>query len=211
MAATAPGEIVSTALQPGVDPIAEAARQGSVLLVVRLSNIDLEAKNTPPMTAPNPYCAPPAAAHPQMGPGAVGGVMVPYGMQNSGQAVIMGRGLQPLQMTPQGLMPMHDNNSGGQFLPPSLPAAPAGPAVPTSSASPYAPATPSASLSNYSPASVQQASLAAQAANAPSQPTDSTATASTPKPGFFQRLFGSKKDTSDMTSSNSATTSASQQ
>jgi len=175
LAATAPGEIVSTALAPGVDPVAEAATHGSILLIVRLGNIDLEAKNTPPMNAPNPYCAPPAAQqHAGMPPpGARSGIMVPYGMQNSGQPLIMGPGLQPLQMTPQGPVPMGDNH-GGQFLPPSMPTPPAGPAAqaPTSS-------------------EVQQ--------------TSGTITSDTgdkkSKPSFLRRLFGSKTDTQSASSS----------
>ncbi len=37
------GEVVSTRLEPGVDPVAEARRRGTILLVLRLGNIDLEA------------------------------------------------------------------------------------------------------------------------------------------------------------------------
>ncbi len=47
-------EIVSTRLEPGVDPIQEACKRGSILLIVRLGNIDLEAPNTPAMDAPGP-------------------------------------------------------------------------------------------------------------------------------------------------------------
>lgn len=61
LAATGPDEVVSSRLDPGVDPIIEAKRRGSILLVVRLGNIDLEAPNTPAMDAPNPF-APHAAA-----------------------------------------------------------------------------------------------------------------------------------------------------
>lgn len=53
-------EVVSTKLEPGVDPIHEAQRRGSVLLIVRMGNIDLEAPNTPGMDAPNPYLGRPA-------------------------------------------------------------------------------------------------------------------------------------------------------
>lgn len=52
LAATGPDEIVSSRLEPGVDPVAEATRRGSVLAILRLGNIDLEAQNTPAMTAP---------------------------------------------------------------------------------------------------------------------------------------------------------------
>ena len=70
LAATGTDEVISSRLEPGVDPIAEAHRRGSILLVVRLGNIDLEAPNTPAMDAPNPYAprpqmpAPPAGAAP---------------------------------------------------------------------------------------------------------------------------------------------------
>jgi RNA polymerase sigma factor (sigma-70 family) len=40
-------EVVSTRLEPGVDPVAEARRRGSILAVVRLGNIDLEDKSPP--------------------------------------------------------------------------------------------------------------------------------------------------------------------
>jgi hypothetical protein len=50
-------EIVSSRLEPGVDPIAEAHKRGCILLVVRLGNIDLEAPNTPAMDAPAPWAS----------------------------------------------------------------------------------------------------------------------------------------------------------
>jgi len=45
-------EIVSTRLEPGIDPIAEANRRGTILAVIRIGNIDLEDQNTPAMNAP---------------------------------------------------------------------------------------------------------------------------------------------------------------
>ncbi|MBX9579908.1 MAG: hypothetical protein K2X87_06325, partial [Gemmataceae bacterium] len=47
-----PAEIVSTRLEPGADPVAEAQRRGSILAVIRLGNIDLENRASPAMTAP---------------------------------------------------------------------------------------------------------------------------------------------------------------
>jgi hypothetical protein len=47
-----PNELVSTRLEPGADPIAEACRRGHILAIVRLGNIDLELQNSPPMDAP---------------------------------------------------------------------------------------------------------------------------------------------------------------
>jgi hypothetical protein len=67
-------EVVSSRLDPGVDPIAEACRRGSILLVVRLGNIDLEAANTPPMDAPAPWCAAPPPPGPQGPPMGLAGM-----------------------------------------------------------------------------------------------------------------------------------------
>jgi hypothetical protein len=67
VATTGPDEVVSTRLEPGADPIAEACKRGSILVVVRVGNIDLEAPNTPAMDAqPNNggMCGP-------VGPGAM--------------------------------------------------------------------------------------------------------------------------------------------
>jgi hypothetical protein len=45
-------EIVSTRLEPGTDPVAEAGRRGTVLAVIRVGNIDLEDPTTPAMDMP---------------------------------------------------------------------------------------------------------------------------------------------------------------
>src|SRR5262249_23494190 len=55
LAAVGPEEIISSRLEPGADPIAEAHRRGNILLVIRLGNIDLELANSPPMDAPSPF------------------------------------------------------------------------------------------------------------------------------------------------------------
>jgi hypothetical protein len=47
-----PAEIVSTRLEPGADPVAEAQRRGSILAIIRLGNIDLENRASPAMNAP---------------------------------------------------------------------------------------------------------------------------------------------------------------
>jgi hypothetical protein len=44
-------ELVSTRLEPGADPVAEAQRRGTVLAIIRMGNIDLENKNSPAMNA----------------------------------------------------------------------------------------------------------------------------------------------------------------
>ena len=45
-------EIVSTRLEAGVDPVAEANRRGTILAVIRIGNIDLEDPTTPAVDAP---------------------------------------------------------------------------------------------------------------------------------------------------------------
>lgn len=52
LTAAGPDEVVSSRLEPGVDPVAEAMRRGSVLAILRIGNIDLEAPNTPAMDSP---------------------------------------------------------------------------------------------------------------------------------------------------------------
>jgi hypothetical protein len=47
-------EVVSTRLEPGADPVAEAQRRGTILAVIRMGNIDLENRVSPAMTAPPP-------------------------------------------------------------------------------------------------------------------------------------------------------------
>lgn len=68
-AVAGPAEVISTRLEPGVDPINEARRRGEILLIVRLGNIDLEAKGTPAIDAPSPFAGPrPGMMPPQGGP-----------------------------------------------------------------------------------------------------------------------------------------------
>jgi len=64
VAGTGTDEILSTRLDPGADPIQEALRRGSILVVLRMGNVDQEAPNTPPLNAPGPHATMP---NPQMG------------------------------------------------------------------------------------------------------------------------------------------------
>ncbi len=81
LAATGPDEVVSSRLEPGVDPIIEAKRRGSILAIVRLGNIDLEAPNTPAMDAPPPgYGQAPAMNAMPMPPGMLPGMPMRLGM-----------------------------------------------------------------------------------------------------------------------------------
>src|SRR5262249_43775297 len=69
--------LVSTRLDPGVDPVVEANRRGSILAVIRMGSVDLELSNSPPLLptgAPLPPVPPgmmmgPMGPGPMMGPG----------------------------------------------------------------------------------------------------------------------------------------------
>jgi len=97
VAAAGPDEVVSTRLDPGVDPVAEARRRGSILLVVRLGNIDLEALNTPSMEAPNPYMTPPAPRQVLPPANAKPMTMLPRGTIMAPQGTMAS---QPMTMSP---------------------------------------------------------------------------------------------------------------
>src|SRR5207237_10478868 len=68
VAGTGTDEILSTRLDPGADPIQEALRRGSILVVVRMGNVDQEAPNTPPLNAPGQHAGLPGAGLPGGGP-----------------------------------------------------------------------------------------------------------------------------------------------
>jgi hypothetical protein len=105
LATTGPDEVVSTRLDPGVDPLQEAQRRGSVLLIVRMGNIDLEAPNTPGMDVGNPYLR---------GPGMMPGG--PVGPPPAGPKLIPPATLPPNVIPPK--------PAGTGTLPPITPLAP---------------------------------------------------------------------------------------
>jgi hypothetical protein len=57
-AVAGPAEVISTRLEPGMDPIVEARKRGEILAIIRLGNIDLDVKGSPPLDAPNPFAGP---------------------------------------------------------------------------------------------------------------------------------------------------------
>lgn len=59
--------LVSTRLDPGMDPVQEANRRGAILAVLRIGSVDLEMPHSPQLFAPLPL--PPTAAMPNMPPG----------------------------------------------------------------------------------------------------------------------------------------------
>jgi hypothetical protein len=125
LATTGLGEVVSTQLLPGMDPIAEAQRRGSILLVIRLGNIDLEAPNTPAMDAPPPpgsrpaFCPPPGPGPMGMQPFMPSGPsrMIPYGAVPNPNA----RPPANYQAGPQPQQQQQGGNPNPQAMMPALP------------------------------------------------------------------------------------------
>jgi hypothetical protein len=66
--------LVSTRLEPGVDPILEADKRGTILLIVRVGAIDLEMQNAGVITGP--VMGGPVMGGPVMGSPVVGGTVV---------------------------------------------------------------------------------------------------------------------------------------
>lgn len=123
-------EILSTRLEPGADPIQEALRRGSILLILRMGNVDQEAPNTPPLSAPVQGAPQPS---PAFGPqfSAPPGFQVPYGM--------LPPGARPGIPAPPGAFPPPGSFApGGSSLPPGSSASPA-PSIPPPNANPLIP------------------------------------------------------------------------
>jgi hypothetical protein len=161
LATTGPSEVVSSRLEPGVDPVAEACRRGSILAVVRLGNIDLNLPHSPSMDQPSPYqpklpLGPPPGM-PDHGPLGMGGPGMPgpMGPMGPGGMGPMGPGMP--MMGPGGPMP---GNVG------MMPPAPSGPPAPSAPASPVgkAPETSPVQQAQYvsPPPMATPASLASQ-------------------------------------------------
>jgi hypothetical protein len=100
LAVVGPDEIVSSRLEPGADPIALARQRGSILLVIRLGNINLELPNSPPMDAPSPFgpthAMVPAMPRPGMIPGMPSPQAMAFGQTMPGDPMTAAAGTQPI-------------------------------------------------------------------------------------------------------------------
>jgi hypothetical protein len=100
LAAVGPEEIISSRLEPGADPIAVARQRGSILLVVRLGNINLELPNSPPMQAPSPFgptrCMVPSMPRSGLIPGMLMPPMMGGGQSMPGDAMMNGTSTQAI-------------------------------------------------------------------------------------------------------------------
>lgn len=218
LAATGTEEVVSSRLEPGADPIAEAYRRGSILLVIRLGNIDLEVPNTPAMDAPSPYAPRPAVPPGPMPPGMVPGRAMMPGMPG------MMPGMMPPGMMPPGMMPpgmaqmMPGATSGPGTIPDAVlngkpvmmmgpngpvmvgPAAPVnGPTIPngaSDSGSQQQPGNTSGGSNGPQSKAAAEGATSVQLANFPDTagafPTKQTQS-DAPRRSWFQRMFGKKE------------------
>jgi hypothetical protein len=150
VAGTGTDEILSTRLEPGQDPLQEALRRGSILLVIRMGNIDQEAPNTPPLSQPGPAAGPPMAV-PGLPPGAPGGPGMPQHLRFG--PTMPGVLPSPVQQPYWGFPPPAGNGPGpngpapnGAGLPPGgLPPGlipPVGPVPPVGPTPPFGPMPP---------------------------------------------------------------------
>jgi hypothetical protein len=121
--------LVSTRLDPGVDPIVEADRRGTIMAIIRVGNIDLEVPGGNggnsvgplPMTGAAP-CCPPGLMGPPMG----GGGCCPPGMGGMPMGG-MPMGGMPMGGMPMGGMPMGGMEGAGMMAGPGMMAGMAGP------------------------------------------------------------------------------------
>ena len=81
------GTLVNTQLQPGVDPIAEASKRGSILAVIRMGNKDLTSRQQQPQFAGGPVYGGQA----QM----IGGAYYPNGPSSIPHTVVAGVSIPP--------------------------------------------------------------------------------------------------------------------
>jgi hypothetical protein len=121
--------LVSTRLEPGVDPILEADKRGTILLIVRLGGIDLEMQS-------------PGVSYPA-GVGGVapppGTVILPPGSLPPGNVMT-----QPIESVPVDTAPVSPVQPGATPPPPPQPSMPEPGNAPASPPQPGAPAAPAA-------------------------------------------------------------------
>lgn len=125
--------LVSTRLEPGVDPILEADRRGTILLIVRLGAIDLE---MPRAGAVVPGSVVTTPVGPMTAPGSAPGTALPSGALPEGTFLPGGTVLPPGSLPP-GAGPFNP-----QSPPPSPP--PVTESVPVDTAAPVTPIPPNA-------------------------------------------------------------------
>ena len=102
--------LVSTRLEPGVDPILEADRRGTILLIVRLGAIDLEmpgsASSSGAVVVPGSTVSAPASGAMPNAPTGPGGTVLPPGSLPPGGMMISPIESVPLETPPASVAPV---------------------------------------------------------------------------------------------------------
>src|SRR5439155_25811532 len=159
LAAAGIEEIVSTRLEPGADPLLEAQRRGSILLVIRMGNVDQEAPNTPPLESTNPPQNPMSMLPPgmMMPPGMMPPGMPP-GIAGPGGPMGPGAGSIPPYLRPGGMGPGGPATTPMPSVP--SPSAPTGPVSRLPDSLPVRPAAALAALPALPEMPAQQSNYA---------------------------------------------------
>ncbi|QEH32783.1 hypothetical protein OJF2_12640 [Aquisphaera giovannonii] len=123
--------LVSTRLEPGVDPILEADKRGTILLIVRLGAIDLEMPTAPAGPVSGPIVGSPVAA-PAGGPVAAPVTEVPPGALPPGVSPAPAPTVEsvPVDTAPKPVGPATPAAPAPGLTPPPAPAVPTTPAPP---------------------------------------------------------------------------------
>ncbi len=119
-------EIVSTRLDPGADPVAEAQKRGSILAILTLGNIDLENRYSPAMNQPPGFMGgpPPGMMVPPGAPVPPGAMPAPPAGPMAPAAPPMGAMMPPMRPTaPPGMASVTMPTPAPATLP-ALPAMP---------------------------------------------------------------------------------------
>ena len=143
--------VVSTRLEPGVDPIKEADKRGTILMIVRIGAIDLEMPDARPATGPE-ATAPTTGEAIIMVPGSAAGTVLPPGAMPGamrGPRSIIVTPAVPLDAPVSPVAPSAVPPTPAPAVPaptPAPPAADAPPAVPPAEAPPATTPPPEISL-----------------------------------------------------------------
>ena len=159
--------LVSTRLEPGVDPILEADRRGTILMILRIGAIDLEMPTPGTVMAAPGVVAGPGGV---LAPGAAAGTTLPPGSLPPGSVPAAPRVAPPVPPAPAPNVPV-DTGAPVSPAPTPAPPEPAPPVEPAAPApAPPEPGAPPAEAKPADPAAPPAADPAAPPAADPAAP-----------------------------------------
>lgn len=144
--------LVSTRLEPGVDPILEADRRGTILMIVRLGAIDLEMPATAPGTVVGAPMGGGLIGAPVGGTAAPGTVIGPATVPNTFAPGTMVPNTDPAAVAPFGAAPVTEPLDVAPTATPVAPDSTTPPPVPAVTTDPAAPAPAAEELPTPAPA-----------------------------------------------------------